>query len=260
MAHGDALEGKWRGTWQMEWVASTLHTTLERGVSSITTADAHTSAASSRRNWRPRRFKWIRPFRRKTKSGFCACAITFQTQSAFRCATASSWKGSHAMHDYFYLSVDVIQNVLRLESVVNIPRKNNSLNSARLLLLIITIKLMLLRSVVIGVSEWTNFLWFNLGIMSGFFVSFNSDHLNPCIMRSNAPRWRKTQTANKMRNSVVWGAMPWNVPFMSSLKMEPAGISVNSYQTTRFYVPEDGMPRCVNIMAHKESIVHTRTF
>jgi hypothetical protein len=32
----------------MEWVASTLHATSERGVSSITTADAHTSAASSR--------------------------------------------------------------------------------------------------------------------------------------------------------------------------------------------------------------------
>jgi hypothetical protein len=28
-----------------------------------------------------RRFKWTRPFRQKTKSGFCACAITFQTQS-----------------------------------------------------------------------------------------------------------------------------------------------------------------------------------
>jgi hypothetical protein len=65
----------------MEWVASTLHTTSEHGVSSITTADAHTSAASSRLNRRPRRFKWTRPFRRKTKSGFCACAITFQTRS-----------------------------------------------------------------------------------------------------------------------------------------------------------------------------------
>jgi len=30
----------------MEWVASTLHTTSEHGVSRITTADAHTSAAS----------------------------------------------------------------------------------------------------------------------------------------------------------------------------------------------------------------------
>jgi hypothetical protein len=78
MAHGEAREGKWRGNWRMEWIASTLHTTSEHGVSSITTADAHTPAASSRLNWRPRRFKWTRPFRRKTKSGFCACAITFQ--------------------------------------------------------------------------------------------------------------------------------------------------------------------------------------
>ena len=34
----------------MEWVASTPHTTSEHGVSSITTADAYTSAASSRLN------------------------------------------------------------------------------------------------------------------------------------------------------------------------------------------------------------------
>jgi hypothetical protein len=81
MAHGDAREGKWRGNWQMKWVASTLHTTSEHGVSSITTADAHTSAASSRLNGRSSRFKRACPFRRKTKSGFCAYAITFQTQS-----------------------------------------------------------------------------------------------------------------------------------------------------------------------------------
>jgi hypothetical protein len=54
------------------------HTTSERGVSSITNAYAHTSAASSRLNRRPCRFKWTRPFRRETKSGFCACAIKFQ--------------------------------------------------------------------------------------------------------------------------------------------------------------------------------------
>jgi len=83
MAHGDAREGKWRGNWRMELVASTLRTISEHGVSSITTADAHTSAAGSRLNWRPRRFKWTRPFRRKTKSGFCACAITFETQSTY---------------------------------------------------------------------------------------------------------------------------------------------------------------------------------
>jgi len=87
MAHGDAREEKWKGNWRMEWVVSTLHTTSEHGESSITTittADAHTSTASSRLNWRPRRFKWIRPFCRKTKYGFCACAITFQTQSIVR--------------------------------------------------------------------------------------------------------------------------------------------------------------------------------
>jgi hypothetical protein len=81
MTLGDAREGKWRGNWRMEWVSSTLHTTSEHGISSITTADAHTSAASSRLNWRPCQFKWTRSFRRKTEYGFCACAITFQTQS-----------------------------------------------------------------------------------------------------------------------------------------------------------------------------------
>jgi len=65
LAHDDAREGKWRGNWRMEWVTSTLHTTSEHGVSGITTADAHTSAVSSRLNWRPCRFKWTRPFRRK---------------------------------------------------------------------------------------------------------------------------------------------------------------------------------------------------
>ena len=80
MAHGDAREGKWRGNWRMESIASTLHTTSAHVVSIITTDDWHTSAASIRLNWRPRRFKWTRPFRRKAKYGFCACAITFQTQ------------------------------------------------------------------------------------------------------------------------------------------------------------------------------------
>ena len=46
MAHGYAR----RGNWRMEWVASTLHTTSEHGVSSITIAGAHTSAAGNRLN------------------------------------------------------------------------------------------------------------------------------------------------------------------------------------------------------------------
>jgi len=83
MANGDAWEGKWRGNWRMDWVPSTLHTTSEHGVSSITTADAYILATSSRLNWRPCRFKWTRPFRRKTKCGFCACDVTFQTQYSF---------------------------------------------------------------------------------------------------------------------------------------------------------------------------------
>jgi len=81
MAHGDARERKWRENWRMEWLPSTLHTTSELGVSGITTADAYTSAASSRLKWRPCLSKWNRPFRRKTKFGFCSCAITFQKQS-----------------------------------------------------------------------------------------------------------------------------------------------------------------------------------
>jgi hypothetical protein len=108
MAHGDAREGKWRGNWRMEWVASTLHTTSKHGVSSITTDDAHTSAASSRLNWRPRRFKWTRPFRLKTKPGFCACAITFQTQSNF----FASWVPSapDLCHVYYNTKLTAIED------------------------------------------------------------------------------------------------------------------------------------------------------
>jgi len=56
-------------------------TVWEHGLSNITTADAHSSAASSRLNWHPRQYKWTRPFRWKTKSGFCTCAITFRFHS-----------------------------------------------------------------------------------------------------------------------------------------------------------------------------------
>jgi len=99
MAHGDAREGKWRGNWWMEWVASTLHMTSERGVSSITTADAHILAASSRLNWRPHGwFKLTCPFCRKTKSGFCACAITFQMQSTHTSAKRIDTIGISVWH------------------------------------------------------------------------------------------------------------------------------------------------------------------
>jgi hypothetical protein len=83
MAYGDARE-KWRGNKRMKWEASKRHMTAEHRLArTVQTpqADVHSSPASSRQNWRPSRFKWTRPFRRKTKSGFCTCAITFQTQS-----------------------------------------------------------------------------------------------------------------------------------------------------------------------------------
>ena len=119
MAHGDAREGKWRRNWRMQWVASTLHTTSEHGVSSITTADAHTSAASSRLNWRPRRFTWTRPFRRKTKSGFCACAITFQTQII--CRAAELRGSSHYLTFESNLSVrDLMWPAKRCNSILSL--------------------------------------------------------------------------------------------------------------------------------------------
>jgi len=87
MAHGDAWEEKWRGNKRMEWVTSKRHMTAEhrlaRAVQTLQ-ADVYSLPAISRLNWPPRRFKWTRPFRRKTKSGFCACAIMFQTQSTHR--------------------------------------------------------------------------------------------------------------------------------------------------------------------------------
>jgi len=62
MAHGDALMWKWRGNWRMEWVASTLHTTSEHGVSSITTADAaHLCCQQSTELTPTGRFKCTRP-------------------------------------------------------------------------------------------------------------------------------------------------------------------------------------------------------
>jgi hypothetical protein len=126
MEHGDARKGKWRGNWRMQWVASTLNTTSEHGVYSITTAEAHTSAATSPLNWRPRRFKWNRPFRRKTKSGFCACAITFQTQST---SVTASHKPRHILTTKHPLFWDTWQSA---------DRKWSFLSNLKLLVYILT--------------------------------------------------------------------------------------------------------------------------
>ena len=50
VAHGDAREGKWKGKLANGLGSQYSHATSERGLSSITQADAHTSAASSRLN------------------------------------------------------------------------------------------------------------------------------------------------------------------------------------------------------------------
>ena len=76
-AHGDAREGKWRGNWRMEWVASTLTPPPNMVYPGLLKLMRTTSVASSRLNWRPHRFKWTRPFRGKTKSGFCAFRMSY---------------------------------------------------------------------------------------------------------------------------------------------------------------------------------------
>ena len=72
MADGDAREGKCSVNWRMEGVASTLHTTSEQVVSSITTADAHTSTASSRLADAPADLNGLVPFAER-RNLFSAC-------------------------------------------------------------------------------------------------------------------------------------------------------------------------------------------
>ena len=55
----------------MQWVASTLHTTSEHGVSSITTADAAQLCCQQSTELTPTsRFKWTRPFSVKDEIWF----------------------------------------------------------------------------------------------------------------------------------------------------------------------------------------------
>ena len=62
----------------------------------------------------PRRFKWTRLFRRKTKSGFCACAITFQLACTSFCVR-KYWncffqKMAELFHKYvIYLFISPLQ-------------------------------------------------------------------------------------------------------------------------------------------------------
>jgi len=84
VAHGDVREDKWRGKRRMEWAAKQasvwlgkVHPVLLQSFS----PDLHSKKASTRLNWHPSWYKWTRPFRWKTESGFCACDITFRLHS-----------------------------------------------------------------------------------------------------------------------------------------------------------------------------------
>ena len=83
VAHSDEREGKWRGKWRMEWVASTL--TPPPNVVYPALLKLMLTPRLPAVDWTdaPHRFKWTRPFQGKTKSGFCACAITFRTSYTY---------------------------------------------------------------------------------------------------------------------------------------------------------------------------------
>jgi hypothetical protein len=72
MAHGDAQEGKWRGNWRMQWVASSLALYLRtRCIQHYYRWCAHLGCQQSTELTPPGgRFKWTRPLRGKKKSWF----------------------------------------------------------------------------------------------------------------------------------------------------------------------------------------------
>ena len=101
MAHGDTREVKWWGK-------------LANGVGSQysshylgTWCIQHYYRWCAHIGWTdaPRRFKWTRPFRRKTKSGFCACAITFQLASTVICTLPEEF--SRPTADYFFVLISI---------------------------------------------------------------------------------------------------------------------------------------------------------
>jgi len=65
------------GSQQSSAWLGTVHPVLLQSLS----ADPHSKKASTWLNWHPRRYKRTRPFRWKTESGFCACAVTFRFHS-----------------------------------------------------------------------------------------------------------------------------------------------------------------------------------
>ena len=98
MAHGDA--GRRSEGETGEWTGYPIPFTLPRNM-----CTQHyyrwcaNLAASSRLDWSPCRFKWTRPFRRKTKSGFCSCAIAFQLAITTKYALVQNTRGNTFVAD-----------------------------------------------------------------------------------------------------------------------------------------------------------------
>ena len=67
-----------------------------------------------------RRFKWTRPFRRKTKSGFCARAITFQLDSTWFLRCFKVCDDSHILRAY-HVRLILTKNSYIPVASVNIP-------------------------------------------------------------------------------------------------------------------------------------------
>jgi len=144
MAYGNAREGKWRGNWRMEWVASTLHTTSEHGVSSIIPLMRTTRLPVVDWTDAPRQFKWTPPFRRKTKSGFCACAITFQLASTRMITNTDLLFFSYSYTNYRYqTSWNLYCNTEDMKLTFNILQMCLWILASRISHLVLTLRILI---------------------------------------------------------------------------------------------------------------------
>ena len=80
MAHRDARQGKWRGNWRMEWVASTLTPPSNVVYPALLKLMRTPRLPAVDRTDAPTDLNWFVRFGGKKKSGFCACAIMFRTR------------------------------------------------------------------------------------------------------------------------------------------------------------------------------------
>jgi hypothetical protein len=117
MAHGDAREGKWRGNRRMEWVASTILTRSRNAVYPSLLPLMRTTRLPVVDWTDSPPFKWTRPFRRKTNSGFCACVIRFQTSYTNSILASDNKYRSHHLFskDSLHIYAQRVHQVARLK-------------------------------------------------------------------------------------------------------------------------------------------------